>query len=117
VHNCNDLSSQHSVREGLKGKYSSLFYDYVRLLEQIKPKYFMLENVKMHVDDKNEITRLLGVEPIFIDSKLVSAQSRQRWYWTNIPNITQPKDKGILLKDVVKDGYVNREKSFCITES
>ena len=114
---CDDLSSQHQVREGLKGEQSSLFYEYVRLLKDTNPKYFLLENVKMMKEDEDEITKLLGVEPIRINSKLVSAQNRDRLYWTNIPNIKQPEDKGILLKDIVEDGFVNRKKSFCITES
>ena len=82
---------------------SKLFFEYVRLLRECKPKYFLLENVKMKKEYEQIITDHLGVEPIFINSALVSAQNRKRLYWTNIPNITQPEDKGILLKDVVHE--------------
>lgn len=90
VHNCNDLSLQNKDRSGLKGDLSSLFYEYYRLLQEIKPKYFLLENVMMKKDQMDIITSLLGVHPIEINSNLVSAQNRKRLYWTNIPNVTQP---------------------------
>ena len=80
---------------------SYLFWEYVRLLKQVKPKYFILENVNMSSKWKNIITEVLGVEPIKIQSSLVSAQSRTRLYWTNIPNVTQPTDKGLKLGSVV----------------
>lgn len=83
---------------------SKLFFDYVRLLKDLKPKYFLLENVKMKKTSQAIITEFLGVEPIEINSALVSAQNRKRLYWTNIPGITQPEDKGILLKDILEDG-------------
>jgi site-specific DNA-cytosine methylase len=114
---CNQLSNQNKNRNGLKGKESSLFYEFFRLKEEINPKYFLLENVKMNKHDQNEITKLLGVEPIRINSSLVSAQLRDRLYWTNIPNVIQPKDKNIMLQDIIENGYVDREKSNCITES
>lgn len=81
---------------------SALFFEFVRLLEAIKPKYFLLENVRMKKEYLQIITDLLGVEPIFINSALVSAQSRQRYYWTNIPNIEEPEDRGIVLKDILE---------------
>lgn len=88
-------------KKGLNGS-SKLFYDFVRIKNYIKPKYFLFENVaSMSDENKNIITELLGVEPIRINSNLVSAQDRDRYYWTNIPNIKQPKDKGILLKDIM----------------
>ena len=77
--------------------YSYLFWEYVRILKEVKPKYFLLENVKMAEKWKNVITDALGVEPIMINSELVSAQSRERLYWTNIPNIEQPEDKHIYI--------------------
>lgn len=109
---CQDLSIAKNDREGLKGARSGLFWHYVRLLRTCKPKYFLLENVaSMPKEAKQIITRELGVEPILINSALVSAQQRKRLYWTNIPNITQPKDKEILLRDVLESGYgVNAEK-------
>ena len=92
-----------------------MFYEYVRLLREIKPKYFLLENVKsMSEEAKEEITRQLGVQPIMIDSKTLSAQSRKRLYWTNIPNVTQPEDKSIKLQDILEYGYADRDKSLCI---
>ena len=103
---CQDLSIAKKDREGLKGERSGLFWHYVRLLRTCKPKYFLLENVaSMPKEAKQIITREIGVEPILINSALVSAQQRKRLYWTNIPNITQPKDKEILLRDVLESGY------------
>jgi DNA (cytosine-5)-methyltransferase 3A len=81
---------------------SYLFWEYVRILKETKPKYFLLENVKMAKKWENIITRALGVEPIEIDSELVSAQSRKRLYWTNIPNITQPQDKSVYIEDILQ---------------
>ena len=103
---CQDLSIAKSNREGLNGARSSLFWHFVRLLRTMKPRYFLLENVaSMSKEDKAKITEIMGVEPILINSALVSAQQRKRLYWTNIPGITQPQDKGILLKDVLYNRY------------
>ena len=87
---------------GFDGK-SKLFWEFVRVLKETKPKYFLLENVKMKKEWEQVITDTLGVEPINIDSRLVSAQKRNRYYWTNIPNVEQPKDIGITLKDILID--------------
>lgn len=84
---------------------SKLFFEYVECLNHFKPKYFLLENVRMRKEHLQVITDALGVEPICINSSLVSAQNRVRYYWTNIPNIIQPEDKGILLKDVLEDSH------------
>lgn len=112
---CQDLSIAKQDRKGLKGNRSSLFFEYVRILKLTKPKYFVLENVaSMSKADKQEITDTLGVEPILINSALLTAQQRKRLYWTNIPNVDQPEDKGIVLKDIIEDGYVNRNKAYCI---
>lgn len=107
---------------------SMLFFVYVDILNHIKslnPNVkFMLENVKMKKEFMAVITERLGVEPVFINSALVSAQNRQRWYWANW-NIPQPEDKGIMLKDILVSGgtgfikshseYKERnEKSQCI---
>ncbi len=97
---------------------SALFFEFVRLLKAIKPKYFLLENVRMKKEFQEVITQkvsecypehsdgqdLFGgrIEPILINSSLLSAQSRQRLYWTNIPNIEQPNDLGIVLRDVLE---------------
>jgi DNA-cytosine methyltransferase len=80
---------------------SVLFFEFVRLKNECKPKYFLLENVKMRKDFQDIISGYLGVEPIEINSSTVSAQDRKRLYWTNIPNITQPTNKNIYLKDVL----------------
>ena len=93
---------------------SKLFWEYVRLLKALEPKYFLLENVKMKKESMDVITEALGVEPIFINSSLVSAQNRQRYYWTNIPMESMPDDKGIVLSDILEDGYTDRDKSHCI---
>jgi site-specific DNA-cytosine methylase len=82
---------------------SALFFEFVRLLKETNPKYFLLENVRMKKESEDVITNYLGVKPILINSNLVSAQNRKRLYWTNIPNITLPQDKNILLKDVLDD--------------
>ena len=100
---------------------SSLFFDFVRILEQVNPKYFLLENVPMKQEYKDIISSYLGVEPITIDSQLLSAQRRKRLYWTNIPNITQPEDKGIMLSDILESEvdekyYVNTERTIEICD-
>lgn len=82
---------------------SKLFFEFVRLLKECNPKYFLLENVKMKKEYQDVITEHLGVEPIEINSNLLSAQNRKRIYWTNIPGVTIPNDKGILLKDIVHE--------------
>jgi len=103
---------------------SALFFEFIRLLKAIKPKYFLLENVRMKKEFLQVISEQVsecypeipfGIEPIFINSSLVSAQSRQRYYWTNIPGIQQPEDKGIVLRDILEDNYESeRDKSYCI---
>jgi site-specific DNA-cytosine methylase len=105
---------------GFDGK-SGLFFEYLRVLKEaqaINPNLlFLLENVKMKKEWQNKISELLGVEPIEINSTLVSAQNRRRLYWTNIPGITQPKDRGIVLKDILESGVVDRQKDFCLDAS
>jgi DNA (cytosine-5)-methyltransferase 3A len=105
---CQNMSTLGN-RKGLKGEKSCLFYEYYRVLQESKPKYFLLENnANMPKKDREEITKLLGVEPIMINSSLVSAQNRKRLYWTNIPNVQLPEDKNIELQDVIlaKHGVV-----------
>lgn len=101
---CQDLSVykyDRGERTGLNGSKSGLFYHYVRILQMVKPKYFLLENVPMAEEHENIISELLGVKPIMINSNLLCAADRKRLYWTNIPNVTEPNDKGIFLKDIV----------------
>jgi DNA-cytosine methyltransferase len=83
---------------------SALFFEFVRLVKELNPKYFLLENVVMKQESKDIITKYMGVEPIEINSALVSAQKRKRLYWTNIPGIGQPEDKGIVLRDIIEKG-------------
>jgi DNA-cytosine methyltransferase len=94
-----------------------LFFTMLDVLKEVKPKYFLFENVKMKKEYQDVISDLLGVSPILINSSLVSAQHRTRLYWTNIPNISQPENKNVLLKDIIEDGFVDRDKSFCIDAS
>ena len=91
--------------EGFNGK-SGLFWEYVRVLKDVQPKYFLLENVVMKKEWMDIITNELGVEPIQVNSTLVSAQNRVRLYWTNIPNVGQPDDKNITLMDILEDGVM-----------
>ena len=90
---------------------SALFFEFIRLLKEIKPKYFLLENVRMKKEYLNIISQevskcypkiTFGISPILINSSLLSAQSRQRYYWTNIPNVQQPEDRGIVLRDILE---------------
>lgn len=115
---CQDLSIAKVGRKGLDGERSGLFWHYVRLLRTCKPKYFLLENVaSMSRENRDKITEVLGVEPIMINSALVSAQQRKRLYWTNIPNITQPEHKGLVLADVLENGLPYEEKAKALTAS
>jgi len=93
-------------QEGFEGK-SGLFYEWVRILREVNPKYFLLENVCMKKEWENVITQEIGVAPIMINSALVSAQNRKRLYWTNIEGITQPQDKGITLPDILECNVVH----------
>lgn len=127
-------------RKGLEGDKSKLFYEYLRLLKTIKPKYFLLENVRMKPKQKQELDEYLGVEGININSNLLTFQNRDRFYWTNIPGVTIPKDKKVDFQDfketdkVIESEYkvnktpsrikmwqencpdvTNREKINCIT--
>ena len=92
---------------------SKLFFDFVRVLKILKPKYFLLENVRMKKESQDVISEYLGVEPVAVNSNLVSAQNRHRLYWTNIP-FSIPHDKGIVLADILEDGVTDREKSHCL---
>lgn len=97
---------------------SKLFFEFVRAIKEVKPKYFLLENTPMKKEYENIITEYMGVKPILINSELLSAQSRKRLYWTNIPNIQQPEDKNILLEDIVEeDALVDRDKAHAIIAS
>lgn len=101
--------------DGMGGK---LFMEYVRALRESGCKYFLYENNNsIHQNIKDFISEMLGVQPIMINSALVSAQQRKRCYWTNIPGVCQPEDKGILLKDILESGISWQDKSYCMTAS
>lgn len=119
---CQDLSIAKQNREGLRGARSGLFWKYVEALEVIRPKWFLLENVaSMRNEDRDAITETLRkiypeTECIMINSALLSAQQRKRYYWTNW-HVEQPQDKGILLKDILESGLPYLEKSQSLTAS
>ena len=81
---------------------SALFFEFVRCVKELKPKYFLLENVRMKKEYLDIISEHMGVEPIMINSALVSAQNRVRYYWTNIPGVEQPEQRGIVLRDILE---------------
>ena len=101
------------MRIGLKDKIrSGLFFECYRILQEVQPTWWLLENVaSMKAEDRDYLSECMGVEPIRINSKLVSAALRDRYYWTNIPGITQPEDKGITLQNILTSGYADREKA------
>jgi DNA (cytosine-5)-methyltransferase 3A len=97
------------------GEGWELFKNYLMAREKYKPDYFLYENNKsMAAPIREQITRELGVQPVLINSALVSAQNRQRLYWTNIPGVEQPEDKGILLRDVLESGIAHKEKAYTL---
>ena len=127
---CQDLSAS-GKRAGINGKKSSLFFTFVEILDHIKSLnqnvLFLQENVGSASKlDVGIMSRALGVYPVRINSSLVTAQLRDRYYWSNIrtketmfdlvTDIPQPKDKLILLKDIITSGSVNRDKSLCLIE-
>jgi DNA (cytosine-5)-methyltransferase 3A len=127
---CQDLSAA-GKRAGINGKKSSLFFTFVEILEHIKslnPKVlFLQENVGSASKlDVGIMSRALGVYPVRINSSLVTAQLRDRYYWSNIKtketmfdvvtDIPQPKDRGIMFKDIITDGFVERIKSLALLE-
>jgi DNA-cytosine methyltransferase len=81
---------------------SRLIFEYIRLVKEYKPEYFLLENVLMKKEYQDIISEMLGVNPIMINSSLVSAQNRRRLYWTNIKGINQPDDRKIYMKDIIE---------------
>lgn len=102
---CQDFSIINIQQLGLQGEKSKLFYEYLRLLKEINPKYFLLENVKMKKESEEQLNEYLRVEGIHINSKLVSYQNRPRIYWTNIPNVIPPEDRNINFQDYKDTDY------------
>jgi len=121
---CQDLSIAKKDRKGLEGDRSGLFWEYVRIKNELKPKYFILENVaSMPKKDKDIITREMGVEPVMFNASLVSAQCRKRLFWTNI-KFELPEDRGIVLKNILQDDaevddrmITKNHKAFCLDAS
>jgi len=122
---CQDLSGMNKKQVGLVGAKSSLFWEYARIKKEVNPTYFLLENVgSMPYRDAMEITKEMKVDGVRINSSLVSAQQRDRIYWTNIPGtgvnlfgggqIEQPEDKRIMLKDILEHGFVKDNKSVAL---
>lgn len=108
-------TGRETTPDGIGGK---LFMEFVRALRESECRYFLYENNNsIHQNIKDFISEMLGVQPIMINSALVSAQQRKRCYWTNIPNVSQPADKGILLKDILESGLPWQDKSYCMTAS
>ena len=101
------------MRIGLKDKTrSGLFFECYRILQEVQPTWWLLENVaSMKSEDRDYLSERMGVEPIRINSRLVCAALRDRYYWTNIPGITQPEDKGITLQSILTSGWTDREKA------
>tara|TARA_R100001015_G_C4587098_1_gene142927 strand:- start:66 stop:893 length:828 start_codon:yes stop_codon:yes gene_type:complete len=126
---CQDFSRANKERKGVEGTKSSLFFEYVRILKECKPKYFLLENVIMSNYNYWFICNELNCEPVRICGSLVSAALRDRLYWTNIPpfsyditgrlisNIPQPKDKLIMLQNILDSGTTNKRKHTCLNTS
>lgn len=106
-------------RVGLEDKEKSgLFYECYRILQEVKPKYFLMENVRSMKDkDRDFISQVMGVEPIMIDSALIAPAMRKRYYWTNIEGVEQPKKKDIPLQSILTSGYTERQKARCLTVS
>ena len=111
---CQYLSIAKKDRKGLNGDRSGLFWEYVRIKNECKPQWFILENVaSMPKADRDIITKEMGVDPVMFNASLVSAQSRKRLFWTNIP-FDLPEDRGILLKDILQNNvddkfYIKKE--------
>ena len=126
---CQDFSSANKEKLGLNGLKSGLFFEYLRLLNELKPKYFLLENVAMDDYSYSAISDFVGTYPVDINSERVSGQLRQRSYWTNIGaesfdlfgtrkcEIPQPKNKNISFQSILDSGYTDRTKARCLLES
>ena len=102
---CQDFSILKAKGLGLEGDKSKLFYEYLKILKEIKPKYFLLENVKMKKESEQQLNEYLGIEGLHINSELVSYQKRPRIYWTNIPGACVPKDRNINFQDFKETNY------------
>ena len=94
---------------------SGLFFECYRVLEEVKPKYFMMENVaSMGNDDRDFISEIMECEPIKINASICSPALRNRYYWTNIPQTDEEYKKDIKLMDILENGWIDREKARCL---
>lgn len=101
---------------GLEGEKSKLFMVFANVISHYRPKFFFFKNVaNMKNADAEQISRILGVQPLRICSSLVSAQQRRRYYWSNIPGLTQPEKRNIFLQDILESGYAPRSTARCLT--
>ena len=114
--------SNNGTGDGFEHKQSKLFWEFIRLLRALKPTYFLLENVKMKPEWRDIISREVGCEPVAINSSLVSAQSRPRLYWTNLPSAGVPKDLGLTIFDILEipaapsqPMITKAKKAYCLT--
>lgn len=107
------IAMKTDMRVGLKDKVrSGLFLECYRILKEVNPTWFLLENVaSMKDEDRDYLSKCMGVEPLRINSKLVAPALRDRYYWTNIEGVTQPEDKGISLQSILTSGYTDRQKA------
>lgn len=111
---CQDFSPLKWINwesKGLEGDKSKLFYEYLRILKEVNPKFFLLENVRMKKESEKDLNEFLGVEGIHINSNLVSFQNRPRIYWTNLPGVTIPENKKINFQ-VYKSSDIDYCKQF-----
>jgi len=118
---CQDVSYAGKGKGLIEGEKSSLFFEFVRVLREaqaINPGLkFLVENTRMKQEYVDIISEILGVEPVLINSNIFSAQNRARLYWTNFDIPELPEDKGIVMADILEDGFTDRDKSFCIDAS
>jgi site-specific DNA-cytosine methylase len=107
------IAMKTDMRVGLKDKArSGLFLECYRILKEVNPTWFLLENVaSMKDEDRDYLSKCMGVEPLRINSKLVAPALRDRYYWTNIEDVTQPEDKGITLQSILTSGWTDRQKA------
>jgi len=119
---CQDVSFAGLGKGLIHGERSNLFFEYVRLLNKLKPKYFLLENVRMKQEYQDIISSELGVKPYIYNSADCSAQNRLRWYWTNIPQDELIRQDNIVLQDILEDDGISHDlmtnkegKAHCVT--
>lgn len=108
------MRTEHRI--GMEDKEKSgLFLECHRILNEVNPKYFLMENVaSMKNEDRDVITKMIGVNPIRVNSEIIAPALRDRYYWTNIPNIEPLVRKNISLQDILTEGYTNRSKGHCL---